>query len=221
MPRPPSLRLSKPARPAPAHVRQHPPLPNSAPQRTHAPAAFCDSCPLPDPACEVVFGPVTWNVTDRRGINVPVDIANLIQDIIPAGVLYTSGTHRYPGRRNGFTNVAFISSRSLSLVVLPVLIFGFASKSSVHRIVPIIGTALYLPGIFLNFQSILMYVTSAYPAYAASVLAGNDFFRSAIASLGRGSALLGGISFRLMPVLWVLLKYGHVLRQRSKYAHSP
>ncbi|KAF7349177.1 MFS general substrate transporter [Mycena sanguinolenta] len=115
-----------------------------------------------------------------------------------------------------------------------VLIFGFTSKPSIHWIVPIIGAALYLPGIFLNFQSILMYVTSAYPAYAASVLAGNDFFRSAIASvfplfgrtfftnlgLGPGSALLAGISFLLMPVFWLLLKYGHVLRQRSKYAHS-
>ncbi|KAF7367534.1 MFS general substrate transporter [Mycena sanguinolenta] len=115
-----------------------------------------------------------------------------------------------------------------------VLIFGFTSKPSIHWIVPIIGAALYLPGIFLNFQSILMYITSAYPAYAASVLAGNDFFRSAIASvfplfgrrfftnlgLGPGSALLAGISFLLMPVFWLLLKYGHVLRQRSKYAHS-
>ncbi|KAF7364912.1 MFS general substrate transporter [Mycena venus] len=115
------------------------------------------------------------------------------------------------------------------------LIFGFGSKTNVHWIVPIIGAALYLPGIFLNFQSILMYITSAYPAYAASVLAGNDFFRSAIASvfplfgrtfftnlgLGPGSALLAGISFLLMPVFWLLLKYGHVLRQRSKYAHSP
>ncbi|KAJ7660023.1 major facilitator superfamily domain-containing protein [Mycena rosella] len=114
------------------------------------------------------------------------------------------------------------------------LLFGFSSKASVHWIVPVIGAALYLPGIFLNFQSILMYVTSAYPAYAASVLAGNDLFRSTIASvfplfgrtfftnlgLGPGSALLAGISFLLMPVFWLLLKYGHVLRQRSKYAHS-
>ncbi|KAJ7778241.1 major facilitator superfamily domain-containing protein, partial [Mycena metata] len=114
------------------------------------------------------------------------------------------------------------------------LIFGFSAKASVPWIVPVIGAALYLPGIFLNFQSILMYITSAYPAYAASVLAGNDFFRSAIASvfplfgrafftnlgLGPGSALLAGISFLLMPVFWLLIKYGHVLRERSKYAHS-
>ena len=61
--------------------------------------------------------------------------------------------------------------------------FGFTSKASIHWIVPVIGAALYLPGIFLNFQSILMYITMAYPNHAASVLAGNDLFRSAIASV--------------------------------------
>jgi DHA1 family multidrug resistance protein-like MFS transporter len=81
-----------------------------------------------------------------------------------------------------------------------VLIFGFASKASVHwsvplvtlgrnadnylrRIVPVIGAALYLPGIYLIFQSILTYITSAYPDYGAPVLAGNDLFRSWIASV--------------------------------------
>ena len=63
------------------------------------------------------------------------------------------------------------------------LMFGFTSKANIHWIVPVIGAALYLPGIFLNFQSILMYITMAYPNHAASVLAGNDLFRSAIASV--------------------------------------
>jgi DHA1 family multidrug resistance protein-like MFS transporter len=63
----------------------------------------------------------------------------------------------------------------------------------------------------------ITHTTFAYPAYAASVLAGNDFFRSVIASvfplfgraflvslgLGPGSALLAGISAMLMPVFWV------------------
>ncbi len=98
-----------------------------------------------------------------------------------------------------------------------VLIFGFTAKESIHWIVPVIGAALYLPGIYLIFQGILTYVTCAYPAYAASVLAGNDLFRSTVASvfplfgraffvnlgLGPGSALLAGISFLLMPVFWV------------------
>ncbi|KAJ4477482.1 major facilitator superfamily domain-containing protein [Lentinula aciculospora] len=113
-------------------------------------------------------------------------------------------------------------------------IFGFTSRESIPWIVPVIGAALYLPGIYLNFQSILMYITSAYPLYAASVLAGNDLFRSSIASvfplfgrpffvnlgLGPGSALLAGVSLALMPVFWSLLKWGHVLRRRSKYTES-
>ncbi|KAK0466762.1 major facilitator superfamily domain-containing protein [Desarmillaria tabescens] len=116
-----------------------------------------------------------------------------------------------------------------------VLIFGFTSKESIHWIAPIIGAALYLPGIYLTFQSILTYITSAYPTYAASVLAGNDLFRSAIASvfplfgraffvnlgLGPASALLAGVSFLMMPVFWSLWKWGHVLRRRSVYAASP
>ena len=100
-----------------------------------------------------------------------------------------------------------------------VLIFGFASKESIHWIVPVIGAALYLPGIFLNFQSILMYITSAYPTHANAVLAGNDLARSTIASvfplfghafftnlgLGPASAILAGISFALMIVFAVSL----------------
>jgi len=62
-----------------------------------------------------------------------------------------------------------------------VLIFGFTSKASIHWIFPVIGAALYLPGIFLNFQSIVLYITMAYPCHSASVLAGNGLFRSAMA----------------------------------------
>ncbi|KAJ6606381.1 major facilitator superfamily domain-containing protein [Mycena vulgaris] len=112
------------------------------------------------------------------------------------------------------------------------LIFGFTARANIHWIVPVIGASLYLPGLFLNFQSILIYVTSAYPAYAPSALAGNDLFRSVMASvfplfgraffknlgLGPGSALLAGISLLLLAVFWLLFKYGHVLRARSKYA---
>ncbi|KAJ7845325.1 hypothetical protein B0H13DRAFT_1647506 [Mycena leptocephala] len=102
-----------------------------------------------------------------------------------------------------------------------VLIFGFASKASIPWIVPVIGAALYLPGIFLIFQSILTYITAAYPDYQVPVLAANDLFRSSIASvfplfgralftnlgLGPGSALLAGLSFVMMAVYWVRLSF--------------
>ncbi|KAF8917072.1 major facilitator superfamily domain-containing protein [Mucidula mucida] len=110
-----------------------------------------------------------------------------------------------------------------------VLLFGFASKESIHWIVPVIGAALYLPGIFLNFQSILMYVTSAYPSTRGR------FLRATISRVRRllvSSLCLGMPSSRIGP--WscfghlggnlfcshagALLKWGHLLRKRSKYA---
>ncbi|KAJ4490822.1 major facilitator superfamily domain-containing protein [Lentinula aciculospora] len=117
-------------------------------------------------------------------------------------------------------------------IPVSLFIFGFASRANVHWIVPIIGASFYIPGIFLNFQSILMYISISYPMYAASVLAANDLFRSTIASvfplfgrhffvklgLGPASSLLAGISLVMMPVFWSLMKWGHVLRHRSKYA---
>ncbi|KZP16134.1 MFS general substrate transporter [Athelia psychrophila] len=102
-------------------------------------------------------------------------------------------------------------------IPISLFIFGWASRASVHWIVPVIAAALYLPGIFLTFQSIMMYISMSYPNHVASVLAGNDLFRSSMASvfplfgrifferlgLGGGSSLLAGISIALMPVYFV------------------
>lgn len=56
--------------------------------------------------------------------------------------------------------------------------FGWSSRASVHWIMPIIGSAWFSVGAFLLFNSVLNYLSDAYPEHAASVLAGNDFFRS-------------------------------------------
>ncbi|KAK1511215.1 benomyl/methotrexate resistance protein [Colletotrichum costaricense] len=51
---------------------------------------------------------------------------------------------------------------------------------------PIIGSAWFSIGSFLLFNSVVNYLPDAYPNVAASVLAGNDFFRSVF---GAGSPL--------------------------------
>jgi MFS transporter, DHA1 family, multidrug resistance protein len=61
--------------------------------------------------------------------------------------------------------------------------FGWTSREDIHWIVPIIGTAWFSVGAFVLFNSVLNYLSDAYPEYVASVLAGNDFFRS---SFGAG-----------------------------------
>ncbi|GAA5914478.1 MFS transporter [Sporobolomyces salmoneus] len=119
-------------------------------------------------------------------------------------------------------------------VCIPISLFGFGWTAQTHQhwILPIIFAAIYLPGIFLAFQSILVYVSLSYPKYAASVLAGNDLFRSVFASvfplfgtrfftslgLGGGSSLLAGVSILMIPLLFLIMRYGATLRARSSFA---
>ncbi|SPO24075.1 related to FLR1 - Putative H+ antiporter involved in multidrug resistance [Ustilago trichophora] len=118
---------------------------------------------------------------------------------------------------------------------VPVSLFGFGwtSREDIHWIVPIIFSAFLQPGVFLLFQSLLVYLPMSYPKYAASVLAANDLIRSTIAAafplfghgmfknlgVGIGCSVLGAIFCVLIVPLWGLQRYGHVLRRHSKYAH--
>ena len=112
--------------------------------------------------------------------------------------------------------------------------FGWSSRPDIHWIMPIIGTAWFSVGAFLLFNSVMNYLSDAYPAYAASVLAGNDFLRS---SLGAGFPLFAGAMYRnlgvgwasstlafiavaFIPIPFVLYRYGDWLRKKSKAARQ-
>ena len=85
---------------------------------------------------------------------------------------------------------------------------------------PIIGSAWFSIGAFLLFNSILNYLPDAYPSYAASVLAGNDFMRSCFGAgfplfatamyedlgIDWASSTLAFISIAFIPIPFVLLK---------------
>ncbi|OJJ72050.1 hypothetical protein ASPBRDRAFT_178061 [Aspergillus brasiliensis CBS 101740] len=118
---------------------------------------------------------------------------------------------------------------------LPISLFWFGwtgQFASVHWIVPIIASMLFALGGCLIFNCIFCYQAHAYPKYAASVLAGNDFLRSSFGAgfplfatamfhnLGVGWActLLGCLCVLFVPYPFVLLKYGKRLRMASKYA---
>ncbi|GAA5935654.1 uncharacterized protein JCM15063_001764 [Sporobolomyces koalae] len=125
----------------------------------------------------------------------------------------------------------------VAAVCIPISLFGFGwtAQTNQHWMLPIVFASIYLPGIFLAFQSIMMYVALSYPKYAASVLAGNDLFRSVFASafplfgakfftalgLGGGSSLLAGVSILMIPILWAIMRYGATLRARSSFAETP
>lgn len=64
---------------------------------------------------------------------------------------------------------------------------------------PIIGSGFFAVGTFLLFNSVLNYLPDAYPEYAASVLAGNDFMRS---SFGAGFPLFAAAMYKNLGVNW-------------------
>ncbi|KEY73999.1 hypothetical protein S7711_02593 [Stachybotrys chartarum IBT 7711] len=110
--------------------------------------------------------------------------------------------------------------------------FGWASRPDVHWIVPIIGTAWFAIGSLLLFNSVPKCLSDAYPEYAASVLAGNDFFRSALGAgfplfaramynylgVAWASSALAFISVAFIPIPFGLFKYGEKIQHKSKHA---
>jgi DHA1 family multidrug resistance protein-like MFS transporter len=110
--------------------------------------------------------------------------------------------------------------------------FGWTARRSVHWIVPIIGSGWFSVGAFLLFNSVLNYLGDAYPDYAASVYAGNDFMRSSFGAgfplfasamyknlgVGWASSTLGFLSIAFIPIPFVLYIYGERIRKASKRA---
>ncbi|EFQ31012.1 major facilitator superfamily transporter [Colletotrichum graminicola] len=113
-------------------------------------------------------------------------------------------------------------------------IFAWTASPAIHWIAPTIGITVYGATVFIVMQCIFVYVPLSYPQYAASLFAGNDFFRSAFAfasilfarpmylnmGVARGTSLLGGLSTIGIIGIWLLYFYGARLRSLSKFAVS-
>ncbi|KAL8941806.1 MAG: hypothetical protein Q9216_002044 [Gyalolechia sp. 2 TL-2023] len=110
--------------------------------------------------------------------------------------------------------------------------FGWSARASVHWIMPIIGSAFFGMGAFLLFMAVLGYLGDAYPAYIASVFAGNDLMRSSFGAafplfanamyrqlgIGWASSLLGFLSVVFVPIPFLLYLWGGAVRRRSRMA---
>ncbi|KAK9422388.1 hypothetical protein SUNI508_04744 [Seiridium unicorne] len=113
-------------------------------------------------------------------------------------------------------------------------LFAWTARPDIHWVVPTIGITIYGATVFVIMQCIFVYVPLSYPQYAASLFAGNDFFRSSLAfasilfakplfanlGVARGTTLLGGLSTIGIVGIWVLYLVGARLRSMSKFAVS-
>jgi DHA1 family multidrug resistance protein-like MFS transporter len=118
------------------------------------------------------------------------------------------------------------------LVPIGLFIFGWTAREDIHWIVSCIGIVITTIGIFLIIQCIFLYLPLVYPQYAASLFAGNDFARSALAAgaihfayplfhnlgVDRGVSLLGGLTIGCSVGVYVLFFFGEKLRAKSRFA---
>jgi MFS transporter, DHA1 family, multidrug resistance protein len=118
------------------------------------------------------------------------------------------------------------------LLPIGLFIFGWTARTSVHWIVSVIGIGIYSYGVFILLQCIFVYIPSSYPQYSASLFAGNDFARSALASgsilfarplylnlgIGPGMSLLAGLTCACVGGIFALYFFGARMRARSKFA---
>ncbi|KAG5367135.1 putative drug/proton antiporter YHK8 [Yarrowia sp. B02] len=112
--------------------------------------------------------------------------------------------------------------------------FGWTCYSSIHWIVPMIGSGFFGAGIVLVFAGTFGFLVDGYRVYAASAMAANAFVRSAMAcafplfarqmfdnwSYHWATSLLGFVSCIMIPIPFVFYIHGEKLRAKSPYAWS-
>lgn len=121
-----------------------------------------------------------------------------------------------------------------SSILLPVGLFIFAWTASpdIHWIAPTMGIVVLMTGLFIVLQCIFLYLPLSYPQYSASLFAGNDIARSALAAaaihfsqplfhnlgVNKGVTLLACLTVACIAGVFILWKYGDKLRARSRFA---
>ncbi|KAI0428398.1 major facilitator superfamily transporter [Xylaria sp. FL1042] len=168
-----------------------------------------------------------------------VFLAILVACLLGA-VVYASYIHFYMNPRIRALGDPVPETRLVPALVaavgptLGLFVFAWTARPDIHWIAPTAGITLYGATVFVVFQCIFVYVPLSYPKYAASLFAGNDFFRSALAfaavlfapplfedlGVARGNSLLGGLSVVGVIGIWTLYIFGARLRSMSKFAVS-
>jgi hypothetical protein len=128
-----------------------------------------------------------------------------------------------------------LHSAMLGSFLLPIGLFWFAwtAREDIHWIVPLIATVPFGIGNMLVFCSCVLYTIDTYGSLAgASAAAANGMMRYVLGAvfplftiqmygrlgIGWATSLLGFVTIALLPIPWVLYKFGPRIRARSEYA---
>lgn len=110
--------------------------------------------------------------------------------------------------------------------------FGWTADAGVHWLSPVIAAVPFAVGNIMVYSSGALYIMNSYGSqHGASALSANSLLRYAAGGafplftvqmfsylgIGWASSLLGFVSVALVPVPWVLYKYGKRIRAHSRY----
>jgi MFS family permease len=118
--------------------------------------------------------------------------------------------------------------------LLPLGLFWFAwtARADIHWIVPMIATIPFACGNLLVFCSAVLYLIDTYgPLMGASAMAANGLLRYTLGAvfplftlqmyhklgISWATSLLGFVTVALLPIPWVLWKFGPRIRAKSAY----
>ncbi|KAJ4193646.1 hypothetical protein NW755_003640 [Fusarium falciforme] len=120
-------------------------------------------------------------------------------------------------------------------IIFPIgfFIYGWTADFKTHWMAPIIGLAIIGIGNLVCFMAICVYLVDAYEMYAASALAANTIMRSVAGAtlplcgmkmynalgLGWGNSMLGFIAVALIPIPFLILRYGEMLRKKYEISN--
>lgn len=110
--------------------------------------------------------------------------------------------------------------------------FAWTNSPSIHWMVSISAGAFFGFGLVLVFFGVTTYLVDSYTVYAASVLAGSAVLRAVLAAvfplftgimydrlgLHWASSIPGFLALAWVPFPFVLYRYGHLIRTRSRFA---
>ncbi|KEQ58381.1 MFS general substrate transporter [Aureobasidium melanogenum CBS 110374] len=127
----------------------------------------------------------------------------------------------------------FVCAEGL-LLPIGLFIFGWTCRSEIHWIAPTVGVGVASAGIFFVYLAVFNYLADSYGQWASSAIAAQSFCRNALGgcfplvtkqmyvgmTYAGASSLLGGIAIALSITPWVLVLYGHRIRERSPFMNA-
>ncbi|KAM5356710.1 hypothetical protein ACJ41O_003356 [Fusarium nematophilum] len=131
---------------------------------------------------------------------------------------------------DGFKPEVRLKLLPTAAIIFPIgfFIYGWTADYKTHWIAPIVGLAIIGVGNLVCFMAICVYLVDSYEMYAASALAANTIMRSIAGAvlplcglrmynalgLGWGNSMLGFIAVALIPIPFLILRYGERLRKK-------